>query len=391
MTHPPDPHPSTDQHATRATSPAAAVPDHPHTSPTSNRSPIPSLPLPLAALASHLYKLVINRRNRAFDQNRNVTRLDIPVISVGNLSVGGTGKTPAVERIVRTLAAAGHRPCVAMRGYRSVDGKSDEAEQYRAAFRDLYNLPDVPIVAQPDRIAGIRALQRTRAASSHPSIDVVVLDDGFQHRKLARDLDLVLIDATRDPFNDHLLPRGWLREPVSSLSRAHAIIITRADLVPVHRLSALEAAIARAAPNALVARSSHRWVGLDLLNVGTELDEPVDWLKGKRLVACCAIGNPGAFLQQIANASGTAPAEALILRDHDPFTPATVRTLINLATSARADAIITTQKDWTKLSTHPPAQWPCPVVRPVLDMVWLARAQELEALLLQTVAPGRAP
>jgi tetraacyldisaccharide 4'-kinase len=359
-----------------------------------NRSPVPALPLPLASLASRLYALAINRRNHAFDRSRNVTRLDIPVISVGNLSVGGTGKTPAVERIVRTLAAAGHRPCVAMRGYRSVEGKSDEAEQYRATFRDLSNLknfPDIPIVAQPDRIAGIRRLTQTRAASSLPPIDAIVLDDGFQHRKLARDLDLVLIDATRDPFEDHLLPRGWLREPISSLARAHAIIITRADLIPQRRLDALHAAIAHAAPKALIAQSSHRWIGLDLLNVGTELDEPVDWLKGKRLVACCAIGNPGAFLQQIANACGTAPVEALILRDHDPFTPATVRTLINLATSSRADAIITTPNDRTKLSTHPPGQWPCPVVRPVLDMVWLTGGEALEALLLQAVAPRRTP
>lgn len=358
---------------------------------TANRSPVPALPLPLAALASRLYALAISRRNHAFDQSRNVTRLDIPVISVGNLSVGGTGKTPAVERIVRSLAAAGHRPCVAMRGYRSVDGKSDEAEQYRLTFRHLSNLPDIPIVAQPDRIAGIRRLAQERAASSLPPIDAIVLDDGFQHRKLARDLDLVLIDATRNPFEDHLLPRGWLREPISSLARAHAVIITRSDLIPQHRLDALHAAIAKAAPKALIARSSHRWIGLDLLNVGTELDEPVDWLKGKRLVACCAIGNPGAFLQQIANASGTAPVEALILRDHDPYTPATVRTLINLATAARADAIITTQKDWTKLSTHPHAQWSCPVVRPVLDMVWLTGGEALEALLLKTVAPRRAP
>ncbi|HRQ74118.1 MAG TPA: tetraacyldisaccharide 4'-kinase, partial [Phycisphaerales bacterium] len=161
---------------------------------TADRAIVPGLPGRLAAM---VYGAAIARRNRAFDAGRGVVTLDRPVISVGNLSTGGTGKSPTVAWVVRTLREAGRDPCIAMRGYRSRDGVSDEAEEYRAAFDDL------PVVARPDRLQGLIELF---ASERGGRVDAVVLDDGFQHRCIARALDLVLIDATRDPFADAMIP-----------------------------------------------------------------------------------------------------------------------------------------------------------------------------------------
>lgn len=339
-----------------------------------HRGAVPWLPTPVAALASRLYLHELNRRNRNFDAGNGVTALDIPIISIGNLSVGGTGKTPLVEHIARTLAAAGARPAIAMRGYRAANGISDEAREYQLS------LPDVPTLVNADRIAAIRNEQRARAARSAPRLTCIILDDGFQHRKLARDLDIVLIDATRSPFSDHPLPRGWLREPVESLRRAHAIIITRADLAP-DAAATMAQRVSSVAPGLPIATVAYEWSALDITHKTDNHTEPLDWLKGKRLLACAAIGNPDAFITQVAAHAGAAPVHAIFLRDHDRYAPRTIDSLITAARDARADAIITTRKDWTKLSRVDPSRWPCPIVRPRITVRWLAGASEVESLV----------
>jgi hypothetical protein len=190
---------------------------------TDHRPPPGPLPAPLRPLAgplSALYRAGLEHKSGAFDAGHGVITIDRPVISVGNLSVGGTGKTPMTSWIVRTLIDAGHTPAIAMRGYRSKNGVSDEADAYARA------LPGTPVVAQPDRLEG---LFRLFADDEGRAVDVVVLDDGFQHRRIARQLDLVLIDATRDPFRDRLLPAGWLREGPAALVRASGVVLTHAD------------------------------------------------------------------------------------------------------------------------------------------------------------------
>ncbi|HQY89929.1 MAG TPA: tetraacyldisaccharide 4'-kinase, partial [Tepidisphaeraceae bacterium] len=169
-------------------------------------------------------------RNRRFDVDASKsTRVDRKVISVGNLTAGGTGKTPVVAWLAKRLFALDERPAILTRGYKSKDGKSDEATLLESELSQLEpnsSISPVPIGVDPDRISKARSLLET-----HPDISVFILDDGFQHRKLARDFDLVLIDAT-NPFGfDHVLPRGLLREPVDGLKRAHAVLITRAAQV----------------------------------------------------------------------------------------------------------------------------------------------------------------
>ncbi|QKK10112.1 MAG: hypothetical protein HND58_07150 [Planctomycetota bacterium] len=166
----------------------------------------------LGTLLARVYAAAATHRNRRFDNGHRVVTLDRPVISVGNLSLGGTGKTPMVQRIVAHLRDHGHDPAIAMRGYASKHaGLSDEAELYKSTFDDL------PIVAQPRRLEGLFQLFATERGRR---VDCVVLDDGFQHRFIARQLNLVLIDAAHDPFAARVVPAGRLREPAAGLARA---------------------------------------------------------------------------------------------------------------------------------------------------------------------------
>ena len=324
--------------------------------------PVPWLPEAVARAASRIYTWEVDRRSRAYDRGTGVTTLDIPVVSIGNLSVGGTGKTPMVEHMVRTLVDAGRRPCIAMRGYRSRGGVSDEAEEYRDGLAGLVPGPGLPIVAQPDRIAGIRE------AAKHATFDCVVLDDGFQHRKIARACDIVLADATRPFTADAPLPCGWLREPIRSLSRATAIVVTRADLSEDAGHSLMEASH-RAHPSAILASCALEWTQLRVVGVdGHSRRENIHWLRGKPVVACSAIGNPAAFLHRLSREVGEPLMGTLTLRDHDPYAQAAASRLLELARSKHAETVVVTRKDWMKMRSR---QWPFEVAYPIVGVRWL--------------------
>ncbi len=338
------------------------------------------LPAPFGALGARVYSLEIGRRNRRYDRGVGVERLPLPVISVGNLSVGGTGKSPMVLHILRLLTDAGVRSCVAMRGYKAGTGESDEAEQYRR------EVPDVAVVARPDRATGVR---EALASAGGDGLGCVVLDDGFQHRKIARDTDIVLIDASRNPFEDALLPAGWLREPVESLARADAVVVTHAELADEEALSRLDREIERVHGKPPIARTRHAWS--ELSTSGQDEPLPVTWLAGKRVVASCAIGNPRGFLSALQTGvmapMGGSIASSLVLRDHDPFKPATVERIVRAASVSEADAIVVTEKDWSKLASVPASTWPCPVIRPRLRLFFDWGLDELDAMALAAARP----
>ncbi|MBM4022938.1 MAG: tetraacyldisaccharide 4'-kinase, partial [Planctomycetes bacterium] len=189
----------------------------------------------LLGLLALPYGMVTAIRNLAYDRAVLPDHgAAVPVISVGNLTLGGTGKTPLVAWVARRLLAAGHRPAVVSRGYAARPGlPSDEAAELGML------LPDVPHVAERDRMAGVA---RAVAAGA----DVAILDDGFQHRRLRRDLDIVAIDAS-DPFGcDRLFPRGLLRESRRGLARAGAVVLTRAGGVTPERRAEIRAAVEQA-------------------------------------------------------------------------------------------------------------------------------------------------
>jgi tetraacyldisaccharide 4'-kinase len=174
-------------------------------------------------LAETPYAMAMSWRNRRYDRGKAVIhRAGVPVVSVGNITLGGTGKTPMVEWIARLYRRHQVRVAIVSRGYRAEEGgRNDEARELEQ------KLPDVPHIQNADRAAA------ARVAVEELDMQLIVLDDGFQHRRLARDLDVVLLDAL-EPFGfEHVFPRGTLREPLSGLRRADLVILSRADVQPI--------------------------------------------------------------------------------------------------------------------------------------------------------------
>jgi tetraacyldisaccharide 4'-kinase len=261
------------------------------------------------------------------------TVLPRPVLSVGNLTAGGTGKTPVVEWLVRDLAARGRRPAILSRGYAGADGTNDE-------YRVLHaNLPDVLHLQGPDRAArGTEAI--TRGA------DCLVLDDGFQHLRLARDADLVLVDAL-NPFGTAPgRTPTLLREGPRALAAADAVILTRCDLTDPAALAALHARLEAAAPGVLRAEVDFAPTALERADGSREGPAA---LAGRAVFAFCAIGNPDAFVMALA-ALGARVCGTLFFRDHHWYTAGDLERVAAAARAAGAESVVATQKDCVKLT-----------------------------------------
>lgn len=318
---------------------------------------------------------VMALRNMAYDRGWLATRpAGGPVVCVGNLTLGGTGKTPLVAWVVRRLAAQGCRPAIVSRGYGAAAGRrSDEAAELTLL------LPGVRHVADRDRVAAA-----TSAAAA--GADIVVLDDGFQHRRLARDLDLVAIDAT-DPFGcGHVFPRGLLRERLSGLSRADAAILTRAGSFSPERRAEIRDRLSAACGGRLPgvwAEASHAPVAVRD-QAGTR--HGIDWLDGRRVAAFAGIGNPSAFRKTLTSLG----AEVVAFRpyaDHHAYAPADLTDLTIWARGHDA-ALVTTLKDLVKL----PAGFAGETALVALEIAMVMEAGEAQlGQLLDRLALARNP
>lgn len=321
----------------------------------------------LLRLASWPYGLAVRLRNLAYDRGwKKARRAAVPVVSVGNLTVGGTGKTPMVEFVARFYRGHDRRVAVLSRGYGSDEGRNDEALVLEE------NLPDVPHLQGADRaeLAG--------AAVEELESEVLVLDDGFQHRRLARDLDIVLLDAT-DPLGaSHLLPRGLLREPLSGLRRADAVVLTRCDQVDAGSLEAFRRRVERLAPGKVVAEAVHRPVAL--VSAGG-VSAPLEQLRNRPVAAFCGIGNPEAFRRTLA-ALGAELVDFRTFPDHHPYSRADVESLRAQAGRLPAGAlVVTTQKDLVKLRLEELAGRPLWAVG--VELAIVRGGVEMERLLLR--------
>jgi tetraacyldisaccharide 4'-kinase len=262
------------------------------------------------------------------------TRVGVPVVSVGNLTLGGTGKTPCVEHIARFYRAKGWRVALLSRGYGAGQGPNDEAQVLAE------NLPGVPHLQGADRVA------LARTAVEELESEVLVLDDGFQHRRLARDLDIVLIDATCPWGHGHLFPRGLLRESPHNLRRAGLIILTRCDQVAVEQRRRLRNEVVRLAPDAPILGTHHQPV--ELIN-GEQQTASLTELRSRPVAAFCGIGSPEAFRRTLMDRGATL-SDFRIYADHHPYSQTDVEELQRWAGRQPADALVlTTQKDLVKL------------------------------------------
>jgi len=328
--------------------------------------------LPITIPLSKLYSGLIRQRNARFDQGRGITQLNMPVISVGNITTGGVGKSPMVRWICDRLLEAGRMPMIAMRGYGSARGmEADEAIEHRSHFGDR-----VPVVANPDRASAIMQFLRDR----EQAVDCIVLDDGFQHRRIARDLDLVLIDASQSTLRSRMLPAGRLREPVANLARADAVIVTHGEgMTP-----ALDAGIASHHDKPALAVCRHVWDSLALHHPGESEPEHAEpaWLDGKRLATCFGVGNPAA-VQRLALLHGGVVRANVAARDHQKYDARFIARLREVCSDA-IDALVVTPKDWAKLAPPQSAQdsWPVPIVVPNLHLTFDRGEDALRALIL---------
>jgi len=291
---------------------------------------------PLAALAEWPVGWAVAWRNWRYNTGRaSITKVAAPVVSVGNLTLGGTGKTPLVARVASELLRAGRGVTLLSRGYGSA-GASENDEAKELALR----LPDVPHLQNPDRIASAR-----QALAQRPG-DVLVLDDAFQHRRIARDLDIVLLDAL-EPFGfDRLFPRGTLREPPASLARAHAVILSRADLISAEERTQLRERVRQLAPQALWAEV--RFQPQQLRNAAGEL-RTLATLEGGPVVAFCGIGNPTGFEQTLSRA-GLRVLGLMAFQDHQAYAHEELKRLAAwVERHPSAMAVLCTLKDLVKL------------------------------------------
>ena len=276
-----------------------------------------SLPAELA------FRGAVSIRSAAYDRGLfSAQEAPIPVICVGNLTVGGTGKTPLVRWVVRVLEEAGRRPAVAVHGY----GR-DEVLLHRRWS------PAASVHADADRLRAARA----GAASG---ADVVVLDDGFQHRRLARDLDLVAV-AAEQPFPGRLLPRGPYREPTAALRRAGLVVVTHRSAM-AGAVERLEDKVRRVCPGGVFARarlSPGGWEGLD----GRASSSP-----SGQVLAVTGVAGPRAFAALVGEQTG-AVVELLEFSDHHEFTRRDVERIVRVAGGR---SVTVTEKDAVKLREH---------------------------------------
>jgi tetraacyldisaccharide 4'-kinase len=280
------------------------------------------------------YTAAVKRRNQRYDAGQNVQRVSVPVISVGNLTLGGTGKTPMVEWLARWFADRGVRVVLVSRGYKAKrGGQNDEAAEL------AQKLPGVPHLQNPDRVAAAR-----QAITEHGA-ELILLDDGFQHRRLGRDLDIVLIDAV-EPFGfRHVFPRGTLREPISGWARADVLVLARADMITRGERDQIRREVRQYAPNAIWTETA---AGARRLLSYSGAEAALSSLLGQPVAAFCGIGNPLGF-RHLLSTLGYNVAAFREFPDHHAYKPSDTTSVADWATAARAQAVLCTHKDLVKL------------------------------------------
>ncbi len=319
------------------------------------------------------YALAVRWRNRRYDRKAGLVKdVGVPVVSVGNLTLGGTGKTPMVAWIALQLMNHGVRVTLISRGYGAETGsRNDEAIELER------KLPGVPHLQNPDRVAA------ATVAVEELGCQMILLDDAFQHRRIHRDLDIVLVDAL-EPFGyEHVFPRGTLREPLSGLRRAHAVVLTRGDMIDRQQRDAIRRRVARLAPHAPWAEVIH---APEELLAASGATESVNHLQGKPVAAFCGIGNPAGFRHTL-NTCGYEIAAFKEFPDHHRYQRDDIAQLQQWAEQTGAAAVVCTAKDLVKIGLD--CLGSVPLYALAIGMEFLEGQPELEAQLTklaQTVA-----
>lgn len=347
------------------------------------RGPLPAWLAPLSWPLARAYGLGVALRNARLSSGEGVCALEVagtrvPIVSVGNMSAGGTGKTPFVAWCAREAGGAGVRPVIALRGYRSADhghggATSDEALEYAQC------VPEADVVVGARRHARLVEFFTSGAGVARRAGSAVFLDDGFQHRQLARELDIVLVDATRPALDGDLLPNGWLREPAANIARAGLVVLTKADDPALRERAARLVERWRGAP--CDAACVHAWRGL-AVHAGDAPPQAMQasWLAERRVVSACALGNPAHFHAMVERAGARVVAR-LEKGDHRAFTRGE---LADTASRAGAECVVTSRKDFVKLgrASHDGV----PIAVPELAVEFIAGEDAVRARIRAAIA-----
>jgi len=352
------------------------------------------------------YSIAVQARNFLYSAGwLKAHRADATVISIGNITTGGTGKTPLVIWLCKQIISdskfqISDSQCgILTRGYKTrrascVMRRAKNKHNTQYAIRNteidepailIESCPEVKVIVNPDRVAG------AAEAVSKFGANTLIMDDGFQHRRLARDLDIVTIDATRPFGYGKMLPAGLLREPVASLKRADAIVITRCDQITETELSQIEKKLESINPNMIIARSIHAPVCLKSID---NKEISLEQLKDKKIFAFCGIGNPDAFLNTIKQL-GANLVGSKVYNDHHHYTDDCLADIYEQARGLKADLILTTQKDWTKIISDfrfqiSDFESSLPFAYLAIEIKFLAGEDKLRGLIEKTLA-GKMP
>ncbi len=354
----------------------------------------------LLGVAARGYAIVIRLRNFSYSKGWLKThRADAPVISIGNITTGGTGKTPLVIWLCKKLTenlklkTKNYKCAILTRGYKTrrascVMRRAKNTRDTQYDIRDtidepailIESCPETKVIVNPDRAAGAAEAVNKFGAKT------LVMDDGFQHRRLGRDLDIVTIDATRPFGYGKMLPAGLLREPLVSLKRANAAVITRCDQTTEAKLTQIEEKLQQVNPNMTIARSIHAAVCVKSTN---DKEISLEQLKDKKIFAFCGIGNPEAFLNTI-KALGPELVGSKVYNDHHHYSDDCLADICRQAAHLKADLILTTQKDWTKITRLAPAKRDIPLTYLAIEIKFLAGEDKLTGLIENALA-GKIP
>jgi tetraacyldisaccharide 4'-kinase len=348
----------------------------------------PSLPSFLSArwvqrllyLPAKLYQFLVSLRVQLYvNQYLTAKKLPITVISVGNLTLGGTGKTPLIAYLADYLAGENFTVAVLSRGYRRqqsqnapliVDNNVPLALAGDEPLMLARKLPHIKVIVGANRYQSGQLAVAT-------GCEVILLDDGFQHLALARDLDIVVLDGTAPFDNGEMLPWGRLREPLYGLRRASAIVVTRAD--QVIEQDQIFQVLSGLNLNIPIIYAYHEIVGLH--DLATNRPLALQQLVGLKVAALCALGNPQVFLADLAGYQANVVSEHCF-RDHHPYSATDLANVIALAQTAQACCIVTTEKDAVKLQPFLPLALPVYVLEIKLRF---DNEVKLRSLLLRTI------
>jgi tetraacyldisaccharide 4'-kinase len=337
------------------------------------------------SLLSILYQLIQALRVRLYARGIFKSRgLPCKVISVGNITSGGTGKTPVVELLVRLLQSKGFKVAVLSRGYKRQsrgkvlivsDGDKILLEPWQAGDEPYLlarNLKNTPILVGKNRY------RLGKYAREKFGIDIVILDDGFQHLALARDLNILLLDASH-PFGNHrVLPRGLLREPISSLRRAHILLLSRVQKTPHPEIYYHYRKLGLSIP---IFQSRQR--AQILINILTGESKGVAYLKDKKIMAFCGIANPDSFKELIQELGGNV-VFLMTFKDHHRYKISQLKKIEESSKALSTDIVLTTEKDYVRLLPYQPFGFPWWYL--TINMELIEEQEPFQSLIFQKIS-----